>query len=628
MQHFRIDIFVAVLISFILGSVSLWQLHEDDIYWLLRAGDDILKTSSISNTETWSFTIPGENWVNYHWLSQVVLRILYEVHTEAGLVFFRGFAIALLFIWVNLIICYSTQKNSLPYSTSIILMFLLSPMIYISMIFRFHLRPDFFCLLTFAYFIYRGTKNNITSTEKFHPPIWWLTCLFLSSQWHAGAAVYLGYVIAILTFFQIFSEQKHIKNQQCWIQLIVCATLVAGSYFANPSHFKMLHLLWVHAQYDQSLITNTEYLSFHFNFLNTSTHGWPFIMWFIYLALGWISFLYLKIIKKKSQNIYQNIYAVFIIGVTLSLLSIQYIRMIPFHLVYFLPIITDAFLHISSKKTSIKYIYIVCVLFTWAIPLQSEVYRYKHLWGFKVNKQHFPVREVEFIKKTKPLGNIFSDFLPGSYQTWALREYPVFADHRDVIYNKIKPLLVGFQSTPTITRLIEDKFNINTAMVPILKNQWDSKGNIIHGLNAILPTQSWSLVFFSQKLAILIKRKNEHQNIIDEYEYHYLNPADPLQVPFLKIRNQPMLEKKLEHEIQRCLIDSPENTYCTAIQSELFIQRGQYTEAISILEKSRDFHQKKDTNILIQLWKAYTQSGNKEKAHIIDEILQNHFKKQ
>ncbi|MFK7874029.1 MAG: tetratricopeptide repeat protein, partial [Oligoflexales bacterium] len=546
---------------------------------------------------------------------------------EPALVLFRGVVIGGLFLLVNQII-QKTNTKSKNSAHVISLMFLLCPVIYISMIFRFHLRPDFLCLLVFAFFILKGSQDDHnTENTKFSPPLWWYFCLFLSSQWHAGVAVYLGFVIAVLTFFSIFQKTSDFKKAKNWLHLLFCAALVAGSYLANPSHFKMISLLWVHAQYDQTLISNTEYLSFSLSFLDVTKYGWAFALWFSYLILGWFCFLYLIVSRIKNKNIYQNSYAVFTIGFVLSALSIKYIRMIPFHLIFFLPIIAQSLLHFLSVIPKARYAIWAIACFVWLVPFRSEVQKYMHLWGVSVNEQHFPVREVQFIKKIKPKGNIFSDFLPGSYQTWALQEYPVFADHRDVIYNSIKPMLVGFQTNPAITRHVEEKYGINTAFLPIATNRWDSAGNLIGGLDHIMPPKRWSMVFFSNKIAVYVRNIPEHQDIIASYQYKYLHPGYPAHVPFIKTQNQPHKEEELALEVERCLSDTPRNMYCIATQSEIFMKKDNIDMAINILEENKDIDPRKNTPILIQLWKAYTKNDQKELAAQIDQILQKRFSK-
>lgn len=605
------------------GCISLWKLHEDDIYWIIRAGDDMLRNFSFLNTETWSFTISGQAWANYHWLSQVLLRIIYAIGQEPALVISRGLCIGLFFYFIQSIIL--NESKSASTKANILLIILLTPVIYISMIFRFHLRPDFFCLLVFTFFIMVESKRAQLDRLKF--PWWWFFCLCLSSQWHAGVSVYLGFTLSIIIFFSIFQKGSHYRDYKNWIILSKYAAITAISYFANPSHFKIFKFLWLHANYDQNLVLSTEFLSFNLGFLDVTAHGWPFVMWFFYLVLGWIAFIYIRINNKRISYIYANYGATLIIGLVFSLLSLKYIRMIPFHLIFFLPMISYLGKNLIANYPQPKYIIAILAIFVWTLPLQSEIRKYKHLWGIEVNAEHFPVNEVEFIKKIKPEGQIFSDFLAGSYQTWALQEYPVFIDHRDVIYNDIKPLYLGFLNSPEVNQHVAKKFHINSAIIPIIQNQWDQNGKLIRGLSYVMPSEQWALIFFGNKYAVFIKKIPEHKLIVEQYQYQYLNPTYPIQIVSIRSKKDKKIKDKIADEVKRCLVDSPHNIYCIAIRSEFLMNENKDDEAIKLLEKSRDIDPKKNTDILIQLWKAYTKTGQDKQALAIDQLLERRFSK-
>ncbi len=48
---------------------------------------------------------------------------------------------------------------------------------------------------------------------------------------------------------------------------------------------------------------------------------------------------------------------------------------------------------------------------------------------------NYPVRAVEYLKETRPPGNLFNSYNWGGYILWALPEYPTFVDGRTDLYN-------------------------------------------------------------------------------------------------------------------------------------------------------------------------------------------------
>jgi len=76
---------------------------------------------------------------------------------------------------------------------------------------------------------------------------------------------------------------------------------------------------------------------------------------------------------------------------------------------------------------SLGIIFIICVeIINFAIKDYDSIAWFGTNW-----EESYPVKEVEYIKKAKPPGNIYNDYLTGGYLLWALYpEYKVFIDPR------------------------------------------------------------------------------------------------------------------------------------------------------------------------------------------------------
>ncbi len=51
-------------------------LGGGDVYWQLRAGDDIVRTLTLPTVDTFSYTIPGAPWNNHEWGYEILLSLL------------------------------------------------------------------------------------------------------------------------------------------------------------------------------------------------------------------------------------------------------------------------------------------------------------------------------------------------------------------------------------------------------------------------------------------------------------------------------------------------------------------------------------------------------------------------
>ncbi|HET6347433.1 MAG TPA: hypothetical protein VFH51_21060, partial [Myxococcota bacterium] len=78
------------------GVASLWVVFEQDIYWQVRAGDELWRTWRLPHTDTWSYSARGEPWLNVQWLSTLLLRLAYACGAERGLVLARGVGVVAL----------------------------------------------------------------------------------------------------------------------------------------------------------------------------------------------------------------------------------------------------------------------------------------------------------------------------------------------------------------------------------------------------------------------------------------------------------------------------------------------------------------------------------------------------
>jgi hypothetical protein len=72
---------------FFVGIVTMACLMpvHNDTWWHLRAGDVMLATHRVMLTDVFSYTVAGQPWANYEWLSEVVFAIVYGAGGLPGL---------------------------------------------------------------------------------------------------------------------------------------------------------------------------------------------------------------------------------------------------------------------------------------------------------------------------------------------------------------------------------------------------------------------------------------------------------------------------------------------------------------------------------------------------------------
>src|SRR5215213_6324376 len=80
-------VFPIVLLSMIFVLAAPQSVSVDpDLWWHLKAGQQMIDTRSIPHTDDYSFTKQDSEWVAHEWLSEVVIAGIYRLSGLVGLV--------------------------------------------------------------------------------------------------------------------------------------------------------------------------------------------------------------------------------------------------------------------------------------------------------------------------------------------------------------------------------------------------------------------------------------------------------------------------------------------------------------------------------------------------------------
>jgi hypothetical protein len=84
--------FAIATVSLLVGFIVFWFSHtivDPDLWGHIRFGQDILRTGSIIQNDTYSYRTGGQAWINHEWLSEVIFASLYDRSGPAGLIAFK-----------------------------------------------------------------------------------------------------------------------------------------------------------------------------------------------------------------------------------------------------------------------------------------------------------------------------------------------------------------------------------------------------------------------------------------------------------------------------------------------------------------------------------------------------------
>ena len=154
---------------------------DTDTWWHLKAGQVTLESGHILQSDLFSHTRYGAHWVNHSWLSQVILYLLFDHFSYAGLGLWMGAVVTVAFAFVYL----QMEGDVFTRAFIVVLAAAISGVIWSA-------RPQLFSFLLtavvcFLLYLYKWRRTN---------RLWLLPPLFaLWVNLHAGYA--LGFIVLI-----------------------------------------------------------------------------------------------------------------------------------------------------------------------------------------------------------------------------------------------------------------------------------------------------------------------------------------------------------------------------------------------------------------------------------------------
>lgn len=100
----RVPASAAAAVGFFVAAVlprATWPLIDGDVWWHIRAGEEILRSGTVSHVDSWSIVGAGRPWTSQDWLANVILAAGNSLGPwgQTGLSFLFG-AITVLAFWV------------------------------------------------------------------------------------------------------------------------------------------------------------------------------------------------------------------------------------------------------------------------------------------------------------------------------------------------------------------------------------------------------------------------------------------------------------------------------------------------------------------------------------------------
>lgn len=464
----------------------------------LTSGLDLHSQTPLFNN-FYSYTLPGQETMNHHWLSGVVFHILNELVGFDGLELINIFLI----MAANIIFFFAAKERSNKY----IALLALAIVIPITCMRR-EVRPESFSYVFMALVFLSITlfqKHKISKRTLFIlVPIIQLIWINLHLFFIFGL-----FSIACFSFSAYISHNK--QDAKIYLQLFLISI---ASSLINPAHiWGVIEPLMIFKGYGYMIAENQSVF-----FMQKRSPNNPLYLYFeVLIGLG-ILLTTIQYKKIKSESLILNL----CIFVPLILAGLKTNRIMPVTAFYGIPVLANlAYLLTNdlkekSKKT-INYLFVFIGIFISIFLICTYYYYFgRRIENYKFNQSMN--NSAQFILQNNIPQPVFNNFDIGGYFIYHLfPRYRPFVDNRPEAYrsaffdNYYNAMLKSEDKWYEIDKL----FNFQTIYFMRQDATENAQPFLIRRLQ---DTTNWAPVYVDNWTIILIKRNTQNQTLINQFE--------------------------------------------------------------------------------------------------------------
>lgn len=421
-------LFIIFLVCSVLILIDSNRFADPDLFCHLYSGKEIFEKAKVHKTDTHSFSVYGDPWIDYEWMARVIYFILFKYIGSTGLVFFRLFISLLIF----LLIYKNSEHLSGSFSFSIFSVILGAAASYRYFLFR----PQLFTFLFLVLLIFILYRYQSDASRR---EIILFPALFLIwSNLHAGFP--MGLLFFGLFIFSLIIGKS--LNGRC-------------GFFGYPIPIKTISfLLFIFLISLLVTLLNPYGINLWkgifktvFGTFTPELSEWKPVTEFPFFRLFWfylfLFFYAISFIISKRKRVF-DLFLLLVLGY----LSMTKVRFIPITSIIMTPSLSlylkeaaDRVIGKGKKIPVLLYsrqalsfyllLSVICIpMFT--MMLQGKI----HLNTFIYKTDFYqPVAPVKLIKGNDFQGNVMNEYDWGGYIHWELPNSRIFVDGRsDTVY--------------------------------------------------------------------------------------------------------------------------------------------------------------------------------------------------
>ncbi|MEE9270507.1 MAG: hypothetical protein V3V49_09635 [Candidatus Krumholzibacteria bacterium] len=563
------DRVAAVLVTAFVCLLAVFPIRNNDIWWHLAVGRELVQSGRFIVTDPFTFTLAGTPWVPHAWLSGLLFYAIHAWSAELGLLALRAAIVVTIFVLLLRLV--RRLGVSLVLAAPVVLVAALNVQA------RFILRPHLF-----EYLLILLMLGALLSAGERRGARFFLVPVVLQLLWvNLHPSFYLGVGMAVLFFAgewlsSRLSAKLPVRGFLAgaaidWRRVGLLIVLLAAASFVNPSPVEFVTQP-LNAEHRQLLTAYTlEWLS-PFDAAMTRAAFHPYYE--LLLAFAAAAFLLSWRRLRLSSLLIVGLFA----GLSLTAhrfrvefalvavpLALDQLRISP---------LTERIRKRLARKGRMRFApHVACVLAALALMVTA---RDRVIIEGAVSGR-FPQAAFDFVRDNDIARRPFHGIAHGSYLVWELYpERKAFIDGRNIDAALYREFLACQTTTAAFNTTI-NKYDLDGFILPSPEL---SDGGMRRTHDFLIQSKGWSLVYMDRNAYVYVKRNKVPQEWLERHRYGLYHP-----VTFARLRFAAEHIDALRGEIERASATDPRYARPLLDLASLHASLGERDRALDAIER-------------------------------------------
>ena len=540
--------------------MALQPVRSPDVWHHVGSGRLVVENRGPASVDVFSCTAQGKRWLQFEWLSQLLLYLTHQTAGVIGLLLVRLAAVAC----TALLLLIIARKRGAGWMAGAIAVVLAACV----MSGRFFSRPEIFTLLLMSAFMYSVEKLRQGEMRWFFvPALLMAPWVNMHGAWVAGLA-YLGLACGGESVPLLLRVGKASPKRTVYV-LWLALGLAAAATLINPYGW---HIWEVPFSLSRTAEVRTHIAEWQMPTLKT---------WLDIRNVGAFLFLASLFLAPAGISIL-DAFLILFFGflaftarrhLTLAMLVTSPIFARQLSLIWSMSSLRRKGLF-SQPLVRVALVLIVCIAATLTALGGFGLPR----GGIGLDDNAYPVAAADFLEAHHLKGNLFNAYSFGNYLLY--RRYPdnlIFIDGRVDMYGS-EPVKL-FASVRRADEGWQDILKNNDIEIAVLEI---SKYSDLPIVKALHKSPEWKLCYWDNLSAIYVKATPQRQAFLDSVYIYAVRP-DRLDAAFL---SSPGGFARAEADYRQKLAENPSTLFAIKGLVMCLLQRGRTEDAVNVVRKA------------------------------------------